>query len=67
MKKLASLLVLVSLCSIAMSQNLVPNPSFEKQGGRATASNHFPERVTLDRTTAVDGACLLYTSDAADE
>jgi len=59
LKCLACLAALLSLGSAAGAQNIVPNPSFEEQGGWATASYHFPDRATFDRATAVDGASSL--------
>jgi len=59
LRHFACLCALLSLCVAAGAQNVVPNPSFEEPGGWGTPSNHFPERATLDRTTAVDGAASL--------
>ena len=67
MKNLACLCAVLFVCSVAWTQNLVPNPGFEEPGSWATASNHFPERASFDRTTAVEGACSLKLDGSGGE
>ncbi|MBI3919974.1 MAG: hypothetical protein HY318_01050 [Armatimonadetes bacterium] len=60
--RLVQLCLAVSVYALGrplFAQNPVPNASFEEAGGWATPSEHHPEKVTFDRTTAFDGGASL--------
>ena len=67
MKCVTWIAVLLSLGTVARAQDIVPNPDFEEKGGWATASNHHPDRVAFDRTTAAAGACSLKLDGSGGE
>ncbi len=65
--RLSWLATIAGCCTVACAQNLVPHPGFEQPAGWATPSYHYPERVTRDAGTAVEGKWSLKLDGSGGE